>query len=117
MVVVAFLADDRQKEVAMSLDPFSHCDGCFLRERTGGVCPVAREMGLENHEAQRRAKALHAAVLAEAPNVPRLIELVRQEAEQRHRGLLAAAQAALLAGPVPSPIHEPRKEVPCRLPM
>lgn len=95
------------------------CHGCALQEsRDGRVCPAAREVhGLPDVVAQRHAAVLRAAVLADAGRLLGFAELVRREVEHRHRELLAAAQAALPAGPVPSPAHEPRKEVPCRLPM
>jgi hypothetical protein len=85
------------------------CAGCFLNERTGGVCPAARNLEAER-QAKRQAKELHAAVLRDAGTIPSLPELVRLEARQYPVGLVAASRLGLLATPLTDPIPDSRKE-------
>lgn len=111
------------------------CENCVLQEaRDGRVCPAARDAyGLEDLVAQRRAEALHAAILADAGRTPCFAELVRRDAMNRTGALPAAIRlglptadsphslspdrpkevirrVALPAGPTQLPIHESRKE-------
>jgi hypothetical protein len=67
--------------VGMSPSPSieAACLGCFLHERTGGVCPAARDL-----EAERRAEELRVAVRQDARTILSLSDLVCRDAE-RHR--------------------------------
>jgi hypothetical protein len=99
----------------MSPSPFLDCEGCFLRERTGGVCPMAREMvRARSPQAQHRAEALHAAILQDAGTMPSFTELVRRDAVS-HTGALSAAVRLLLAAPVAVDAPGPRKEAKVRV--
>jgi len=75
------------------------CDGCFVYERSGGVCPMARHAyGLESPaEARRRAEVLRAAVVQDSKTAVSLSELVR----------LGASHPRLAGLLLPSPIAEP----------
>jgi hypothetical protein len=91
------------------------CEGCFLQEqRSGRVCPTARDAyGLPDvTEAQRRAAALHAAILADAQNIPAFAELVRLDAMSPAVALPASISLGLLAPPSLVPLyHDARKEI------
>ncbi len=78
------------------LDAEAACAGCFLRERTGGRCPVARDVyGLESPgEAERRAEAIRAAIQEEAKSGLDLSALIQRDAELNCR---VASQSALPA--------------------
>lgn len=77
------------------------CQGCFLQEqRSGRVCPAARDAhGLADLVAQRRAEALHTAILTDAQNVPAFAELVRLDAMNPAAALPASITLGLLAAP------------------
>jgi hypothetical protein len=90
-------------------DPFADCDGCFLRERTGGVCPMARG---SSPETQRQAERLHALMLLNAGTVPSFSELVRADAVRQTGVLPATTQAALPARSVVLLPDGSRKEMP-----
>jgi hypothetical protein len=93
----------------MSRDPFADCDGCFLRERTGGVCPMARG---SSPETQRQAERLHALMLLSTGTVPLLSELVRADAVRQAGVLPATTQAALPSRAVVLLPTGSRKEIP-----
>jgi hypothetical protein len=75
--------------------PSDHlCSGCFLRERTGGTCPMVRNgYDPEAAEARRRAVALRHAIVQDAKTEIGLRELVQRD------GLPAAPPSAPLALP------------------
>jgi hypothetical protein len=93
----------------MSRDPFADCDGCFLRERTGGVCPMARG---SSPETQRKAERLYALMLNEAGTVPSFSELVRADAVRQAGMLPATTQVAFPARAVVLLPAGSRKEIP-----
>lgn len=53
------------------IDIEAACAGCFLNERTGGVCPMAIDI--------YRLEVLHATVIAEVLTATPFVELVRRE--------------------------------------
>jgi hypothetical protein len=89
-------------------DPFADCDGCFLRERTGGVCPMVR--GSSAQSAPDSA-VLYAAMLEDAGTVPSFTELVCRDAV--HTGALPAAMVFSPDLSLAYSVHpDPPKEVP-----
>jgi hypothetical protein len=93
------------------LDFDAACSGCFLHERTGGVCPMARDGGFAAVEALRQAAVLRTLVLAEAPDVPSLIELVRLDAAALPSGAQRTPSPLALPAATAQPIHtDSRKE-------
>jgi hypothetical protein len=89
------------------------CQGCFLQEqRSGRICPAAREIHrlADLADAQRRADALHAAILADAQNIPAFAALVRRDAMTRNGALPASISLGLLAAPDPL-YHDSREEI------
>jgi hypothetical protein len=83
----------------MTPPPNPHpCSGCLLQEaRDGRVCPAARDVhDLEDLVAQRRAEALHAAIVLEAGTVPSFRELVRLDAQRQRPALLLPAPSTLV---------------------
>jgi hypothetical protein len=87
------------------------CSGCFLYERTGGVCPMVHGDGLAAAEAGRQAAVLRALVLAEAPDVPSLTELVRLDAARSVGALRVPSRLALPAATAQRIPDDSRKEV------
>ena len=90
-------------------DPVADCDGCFLRERTGGVCPMARG---SSPETRRQGERLHALMLLNTGTVPSFSELVRADAVRRAGVLPATTQAALPSRAVVLLPAGSRKEIP-----
>jgi len=83
------------------IDIDAACAGCFLNERTGGVCPMAREAyGLES---------MRAALRNDPKGAPVLVELVRRDAVAK----AMAPGRALLPATNQTVSLEPEKEV-CR---
>jgi hypothetical protein len=88
------------------LDNDTTCAGCFLYQQRGGrVCPMLDQQADEASSAVRRAVALRALILAEAPVAPSLIELVRQEARPQ-----GPSDRLLLPPATPQPVYRERKE-------
>jgi hypothetical protein len=99
----------------MTPPPNSHhiCENCVLQEaRDGRVCPSARTIyGLADLVAQRRADVLHAAIVADAQNVPAFAELVRHDAMSPAVALPASISLGLLPAPPLVPLSlDSRKE-------
>jgi hypothetical protein len=88
------------------------CTGCFLYEQRGGrVCPMLDRQAEQAGEAERRAtERLRALVLADAPRVRNLVEMICQEAEGRSCEQPASTPLALPAAPTWPVSPEPRKE-------
>jgi hypothetical protein len=92
----------------MSPSPFSDCDGCFLRERTGGVCPMVRG---SSPQPTLDSAVLYAAMLEDAGMVPSFTELVNRDAV--NTGALPAALVFSLDSSLAYSVHpDPPKEVP-----
>jgi hypothetical protein len=88
------------------------CAGCFLREQTGGRCPMAQDASeWDQAEARHRAELLRGSVLTELPAAPSLTELVRIEARQGGRGSPCVVQRALPPATAESIPDDSRKEV------
>lgn len=87
-------------------DPFADCDGCFLRERTGGVCPMVRQGPPDQSE---EAERLHGLLLQEGGAVPSFSALVLGEAVSQ-TGELPAAIRLLPALSVAYSVHPDSRE-------
>lgn len=87
-------------------DPFEDCRGCFLRERTGGVCPMVRQGPPDRTHAAER---LYALLLQEAGAVPSFGELVVSDATSQ-TGELPASMRLLPAVSVAYSVHPDSRE-------
>lgn len=94
-------------------DPCHHL-ACFLYERTGGVCPTARDAyGLHNSaEAERRAERFRVAITQDAQSTVGLNELIALDAARQSVGseLVASRRLALLSPGAPSVSQDSRRE-------
>lgn len=102
--------------------PHNHhhlCENCVLQEARGGrICPAARDAyGLPDViEAQRRADALHAAIVEDAQHIPAFAELVRFDAMSPAVVLPASISLGLLPAPsLVSLFSDSRKEAVVRV--
>jgi hypothetical protein len=67
------------------------CRDCFLYERTGGVCPAARDSYEED-----RSAALMEAILTDPARTPAMLDLIQADAERlREEQVVPHEQKAL----------------------
>lgn len=93
------------------LDIESACNGCCLYERTGGVCPAARDPDYDPAAVARRVERISQAIKDDAQHVVGLRELVRLDARRQEAGAnLAAAERLALPHPAATPDSQNRKE-------
>jgi hypothetical protein len=90
------------------LDVEIACSGCFLRERTGGTCPMVRDAyDPEAAETRRRAVALHHAIVRDAKTEIGLRELVQRDGLPAARPSIPLSLSAAANEPVS---NDSRKE-------
>jgi hypothetical protein len=87
------------------------CGGCFLHERTGGVCPAARDPDYDPAAVARRVERIRQAITDEAQHVVSLRELMRGDAERQEASVdLATAERLALPRPAATSNPQDRKE-------